>query len=452
VAIFRRDPVRLSRQLPFWAGGALAAVLCGALVLWQVRDVRLGAWILGGLLALIALAALGAEGLLRLARRLPMRSLPVRQALRGLFRPGNATRPVIVTLTAALTVILTLGLLERTLDAQFVQSYPPDAPNLFFLDLQPGQLRDFSATLGAPAQFFPVVVAQVTAVNGVVVDREQEHRKSRDNLGRDFYLSYRETLAADEKLVRGTTLFDPRVTGPQVSILEEVLEMAALKIGDRIGFRVQGLPLEAVVSSVRRRTDTTPRPFFYFLFPTAILEKAPQTVFAAARIPPAATIPAQNRVVAAFPNVSVVDVGSAAAQAAALIGRITRIVRLFTLLGIVAGLLITASSVLATRRERLREAVHYRILGAGSGFVLKVFALEGALLGSASGLLALAFAQAITCGIATWRLKLPWHPFWVSSLAVVAATACITVGVGLAASLPVLRRRPAEYLRTGEED
>ena len=124
VAIFRRDPARLPRQLPFWLGGAVAAALLGALVLWQVRDVRLGLWLLGGLVGLIALAALGAEGLLRLARRLPVRALPLRQALRGLFRPGNATRPVIVTLAAALTVILTIGLLERTIDAQFVQSYP----------------------------------------------------------------------------------------------------------------------------------------------------------------------------------------------------------------------------------------------------------------------------------------------------------------------------------------
>jgi putative ABC transport system permease protein len=289
-------------------------------------------------------------------------------------------------------------------------------------------------------------------VNGVAIDREKEHEKPRDNFGRDFYLTYRETLLADEELTRGSALFDPGIAGPQVSLLEEVLEMAALKIGDRITFRVQGVPLDAVVSSIRRRTDASPRPFFYFVFQTAVLGKAPQTVFAAARVPKGETIPAQNRVAAAFPNVSVVDVGAAAAQAATLVGRISGIIRFFTLLGIVAGLLITASSVLATRRARLLEAVHYRILGARSRFVLQVFALEGALVGLASGLLALAFAQAITWGIATWRLNLRWHPFWASSVAVVALTTLITVGVGLAASLPVLRRRPADFLRSADED
>jgi len=196
----------------------------------------------------------------------------------------------------------------------------------------------------------------------------------------------------------------------------------------------------------------SPRPFFYFVFQTAVLGKAPQTVFAAARVPQAEAIPAQNRVVAAFSNVSVVDIGAAGAQAATLIGRLSGIIRLFTLLGIVAGLLITASSVLATRRARLLEAVHYRILGARSRFVLQVFALEGALVGLASALLSLVFAQAITWGIATWRLKLIWHPFWCLSLAVVALTTLITVGVGLAASLPVLRHRPADFLRSAEDE
>jgi putative ABC transport system permease protein len=61
-------------------------------------------------------------------------------------------------------------------------------------------------------------------------------------------------------------------------------------------------------------------------------------------------------------------------------------------------------------------------------------------------------AQSITWGIATWRLNLHWHPFWASSLAAVAATTLVTVGVGLAASLPVLRRRPADFLRSAREE
>jgi putative ABC transport system permease protein len=451
VAIFRRDPARPAPRGPAWLVWAAATALAGGLVLAQARDPRLALWLLGGLGALIALSAAGAEALLRLARRLPVRPLALRQAVRGLFRPGNATRPVIVTLAAALTVLLTIGLLERTLDARFVHSFPPDAPNLYFLDLQPGQRAAFERTLGVRPEFFPVVSAQVTAINGVAIDRDAERRKARDNFGRDFWLTYRESLLADEEVARGPGLFDPRVAGPQVSVLEEVLDMAPIAVGDRMSFRVGGVPIDAVVASVRRRTQSGPRPFFYFVFPPSVLEAAPQTVFAAARVPPAAAAATTNRVVAAFPGVSVVDVGAAAAQLAGVVGRLSRIVRLFTLLGIAAGLLIVVSSVLATRRARVREAVYFRMLGARSGFVLRVFAYEGLLVGLASGLLALGFAEAITWAIATWKLELRWEPFLGASLAAVAALTLLTVAVGLAASLPVLRRRPAEYLRGAED-
>lgn len=449
-AIFRREGSRLTGRLPYWLSAAFITALCAALVLRQVRDAKTGIAFLGGLLLLIALSALGTELILRLMKRIPLRSLALRQAVRGLFRPGNATRPVMITLTAALSVILAIGLVERNLDAEFVRSFPDNAPNLFLLDIQPAQREEIEKALGAPAEFYPIVTAQVTAINDRVIERDRERRKARDNFGRDFYLTYRDYLLSDEVMSEGKELFDPAVEGPQVSLLEEVTEMGDVGLGDRITFRVQGVPLEATVTSIRRRTESSPRPFFYFVFPPDLLATAPQTIFAALRVDPAETVTVQNRVAAAFPNVSIIDAGVAAAQVGAIIGRVSRIVAFFTLLGIAAGLLITVSSVLATRRARIREAVYYRILGGKSGFVLRVFTLEGALVGLGSGTLALLFAQGMTWGIAVFQLDIGYRPYWTLSALSVAAVAALTVITSLGVSGRILRRRPAEFLRERE--
>lgn len=450
-AIFRREEERPSHSLPYWLSFAAILLLSSLLVLRQVRDIKTGFIFLGGFLALILLSALGAEILLRLLRRLPIRSLALRQAVRGLFRPGNATRPVIITLTAALSVILAIGLVERNLEEAFVRSYPKDAPNLFLLDIQPGQREAVGELLGPAAEFYPIVTAQVIAVNGRTLDREKERQRARDNFGRDFYLTYRTTLLPDERLSSGPSLFDPAVEGPQVSLLEEVLEMGDLGLGDRITFRIQGVPLEATVTSLRRRTESSPRPFFYFVFPPELLAEAPQTIFASVRTDRLRTVEVQNRVAAAFPNVSIIDAGAAAEQVGGIIARVSRIVGFFTLLGIAAGLLITVSSVLATRRARIREAVYYRVLGGTTSFVLRVFTLEGTLLGLASGALALLFSQGITWVIAVWKLDIPYHPYWMRSLAAIGAVTALTVLAGLAASGRVLRQRPAEHLRERED-
>ena len=231
--------------------------------------------------------------------------------------------------------------------------------------------------------------------------------------------------------------------------------MAALKIGDRITFRVQGVPLDAVVSSIRRRTDASPRPFFYFVFP----DRGPREGAADG--------------LRGGPGPEGGDHPGAEPRGGGLPERERRRRRGRGGAGCDADRPDLAHHPLlhAARDRRgpadhrqfgarhaprpLLEAVHYRILGArstSSRFVLQVFALEGALVGLASGLLALVFAQAITWGIATWRLNLRWHPFWASSLAVVARRPSITVGVGLAASLPVLRRRPADFLRSADDE
>ena len=45
------------------------------------------------------------------------------------------------------------------------------------------------------------------AINDVKIDREQEHQKRGDNLGREFNLTYRDTLLDDERIIAGGSLY-----------------------------------------------------------------------------------------------------------------------------------------------------------------------------------------------------------------------------------------------------
>ena len=132
--------------------------------------------------------------ILKLIRRIPVSNLALRQAMRSLFRTGNATRSIIVTLTSALTVLLTIFLLKLNLFATFVDSYPKDAPNLFCLDIQKDQKELFYSLVGSSDPLFPVIRARLLSVNGTPIDQEQEKKRKSDNLGREFNLTYREGL------------------------------------------------------------------------------------------------------------------------------------------------------------------------------------------------------------------------------------------------------------------
>jgi putative ABC transport system permease protein len=237
-----------------------------------------------------------------------------------------------------------------------------------------------------------------------------------------------------------------------VSVLDTVLEMRDMKVGDRITFRIQGIPLEARISSIRTRTRASLQPFFYFVFPAEILQDAPHTLFTALRIEQGRIPPLQNRLVSAFPNVSVIDVTGTIASFSKIMARLSMIVNFFTLFSVVAGILIIISSVFATRYTRIQEAVFYTILGARGRFVLAVFAVEGLLIGLASSIIALALAQTTGWIVCTYALDMAYQPFAGTSLIMALVTLLMVIAVGLGAAVPILRHKPAAFLREQAEE
>jgi len=427
--------------------GCAGALFFAALILLRVREVKTAGYFIVGVALLVLLAFLGGTALLRAARRSHPANLLLRQALRGLFRPRNATRAVMVTLTAALAVIFAIELVERNLDASFVRSFPPGAPNIFFIDIQPGQKADFARTLGHPATYYPIVRGSVTAIGNIPIDRETERRKRGDNLSREFNLTYRDRLLPDERIKEGRGLFKGEWTGPQVSVLDTVVKMHPMRVGDDITFSIQGIPVTARISSIRTRTEAPLQPYFYFVFPESVLGDAPQTLFCALRIPRPEIAALQNRMVARFPNVSVIDLTETAEVFSRIMTKLSGIVRFFTFFSIAAGLLIIVSSTFATRETRIREAVYFGILGGRRRFIVGVFTVESLILGGASALFALAIAQVAGWVVCRNVFALSYSPFATESAILVVATTLLVVAVGVGATLPVLRQRPAPFLR-----
>jgi putative ABC transport system permease protein len=445
--IFRKEEIPLHWNLPYYVVALAILLFFTAMVFWQLRDVKTGLSFVGGSVLLILLSGAAAEAVLCLLRRSRLKSLALRQAAKGLFRPRNSTALIIITLTTSLSVLFAIYLVEQNLNASFVTSYPADVPNLFFIDIQPSQVEQFSKVLGRPAIYYPVVRARIESINGKPVNREEERQRRGDNLAREFNLTYRDSLLADETMLEGKTLFRKNYQGNQVSILDTVTKIGDIRMGDRVTFNIQGVPLTALVTSIRSRTRETIQPFFYFVFPPEVLRGAPQTIFTALRVGKEHIAELENRIVARFPNVSFIDVSATISTFARVLDRLSSIVQFFALFSLVAGMLIIISSLLATRFARIQEAVYFKILGARQSFVLKVFTLENLLLGLVSGLLALLFAQVSSWVISSVLLDILYRPFPGPSLLLLAGAALLSAAAGLLSSRAILSKKPVVFLR-----
>ena len=452
ISILRKDTGGPKRRGPFYAVLFTILGFFVLMVLWQVQDFRVGMWLVAGILGLVLVTALLTHAVLAGLRRVRVKSLTLRQALKGLFRPNNATRLIIITLSASLAVVFSIYLIEENLDASFVASYPADMPNLFFLDIQPSQLPAFKVELSEDTTYYPVVRGRVLAVNGQSIDVEEERKKRGDNLAREFSLTYRDHLLDDEAVVVGNDLFRKDWDGLQVSVLDTVVRMHKMNVGDRITFRLQGVPLEARISSIRTRLEESLRPFFYFVFPEGTLKDAPQTIFTAVRVGKEEIGRLQNRIVSRFPNVSVIDMTQSIASLAGVLYKLSRVTRFFSLFSLAAGLLIIISSIFAMRFARIREAVYFKILGAKSRFVLRVFTLESIILGLVSALLAAVVSQGASWFVVVRNFDLSYRPFLVSTLGMIGGAVLLVVLVGLFSSLSILKQKPAAFLREQTEE
>ena len=450
--MFRKAVIPMSGALLTAAVYTVIGLFFVGMILWRMPDLATGLAVTAGSLTLIGLVTLASYGVLLAVRRPHIRHLALRLAIKGFRRPGNATQAMIITLTVSLAVLFSLYLIELNLNAAFIQAYPDDAPNVFLIDIQPPQVEAIEALLGEKALFYPIVKGRVRTIQDVPLDREAQRQRRGDNLAREFNLTYRHELLVDEALSQGEALFRDDWDEPQVSVLDTAADMHPMAIGDYITFSVHGIPLHARISSFRTRTKETLQPFFYFVFPESVLGRAPQNIFTALRVEPARISRLQSDIVTQFPNVSVIDVTQTLTAFSKVIRKLSRIIRFFTGLSLVAGICILISSIVATRAARIREAVYFKILGATHRFVRNVFALESVMMSGVSALLALLLSH--TCGwvITQYVLDIRYRPFIVVSLLLLAATVTLVTTVGSLASRAILQHKPALFLYEHAED
>ncbi|MBW1634955.1 MAG: FtsX-like permease family protein, partial [Deltaproteobacteria bacterium] len=449
-AVFRKETGRMLQSRGSYLLVGSGVILLAGLVIRQLEDVRIGLYFIAGVLGLIAAISVLIGIVLFFLGRMNIISLPLRQAIRSLLRQGNATRPIVVTLASALSVLLIIYLVEHNLRGTYIASYPPDAPNLFCLDIQKNQRQEFLDLVGEGVALFPIIRARLSSINGKKISRKEQSKDRGDTLVREFNLTYREKLLEDEMLSKGRALFG-RIRAPNglvpVSILDTVAEMGNIKIGDVLQFNVQGVPLRAEVRSIRSRTKSMLYPFFYFVFPEESLRTAPQTFFAALHVKKGEIAQLQNTIVNRLPNISTINVSETARELDKLMQKLSVIISFFASFSILAGVMILISSIFATRMARMKEAVYYKILGADNRFVLQVFFLENLLLALLSGGCAVLVAQICSWGICHFFFAIDFDPSWPACLSMLAITVCLVVLSGLLSSVSILRQKPMRFLR-----
>jgi len=425
----------------------------------QTRDWKLALGFAAGLLAALgALAGLGL-GLRYLLRRFFPTSWGYvgRQGLANLFRPQNQTLTLILSLGLGTFLLATLYLTQSVLLSRVQLAGGGQQPNLVLFDIQAEQEKGVEQLLTAQRlpilQRVPIVTMRLAGINGQTVT---ELKKDTANgippwvLSREYRVTYRDTLSKTEKLTAGTPP-RPAVAGglPRVSVDGSYFERAKLKLGDTLTFNVQGAPITVVIGGTREVDWGRVQTNFLVVFPSGVLEQAPQFHVILTRTPSNAVLAAAQRgLVRDFPNVSAIDLGLILQTVDEILSKISFVIRFMAGFSILTGLLVLASSVLISRYQRTRESVLLRTLGASRSQILRITLLEYALLGFLAALAGVGLAALAAWALAYWVFE---TPFALSALwplpALVVLVAGLTALIGGLNSRSVLNQPPLAVLR-----
>ena len=443
----RPKPVYLLSMLAAAGGLALLALIA-------TRDIKITSGFIGGSLAALLLLSILGHVLVMLLRRMPRPGfVPVRLAISNIIRPGSPVRSVIIAFGLGLSVLVTVSLSEANLGRQIDSRLADDAPDWFFIDIQPHQIDEFEQTVAtidgiSEMNKTPMLRGRVVRLDNVPVSQITPDEGSAWILRGDRALTWSATPPKGSEIVAGNW-WDTDYSGPPlVSMSYEAANDFGLTIGDTVSINVLGREITATITNLRAVDWESFSINFVFVLNPGVLDAAPHSWIATTHADDDAAADAVERAITSqFSNVSAVSVKEAVATAQQVIALLGGAIRLTALVTLVAGIAVLAGTVASSEAQRLADSVILKVLGATRLSIGLAWFFEYALLG-----LLTAIAAACIGTIASWALvaQLLEADFEFKGWLVLATTLCgafLTAVLGLISAMQTLGRKPAPVLR-----
>jgi putative ABC transport system permease protein len=336
--------------------------------------------------------------------------------------------------------LLILTLLRTDLLEEWQAQLPENTPNHFMMNITqnqiPGIEKFFEENGIQGNQFYPLVSARVTRVNGDVPEPGDESevsvsratltensqreevlddvssetsnpqtdalpvneneaamggRRVRGNLSRR-QVTWAVDLPNDNLVTDGDWWGEDSQPG-YVSIEQEYAEWLDLELGDRLEFEVNQQIVTAEVSNFRSVRWDNMQPNFFIIFSPGTIDHIGATFLSTALMERQQKI-LLNDLIRMFPTVVVIEIDALIEQIQTIIAQVTSAIELISVLVLLSGGLVLLACVNASLDERFHENAILRTLGAGKKLILTSLLIEFASIGLVAGLIATIGAEA----------------------------------------------------------
>jgi putative ABC transport system permease protein len=349
-----------------------------------------------------------------------------------------------------LLALLLLTLTRNDLLDSWRGQVPAGAPNRFLINIQPEQVAPLAAYLdrhgAGGATFHPMIRGRLMAISGRPVKAsDYTEDRAKRLVEREFNLSFLARLPEENEIVAGRWWSGEK---EGFSVEAGIAKTLGIGLGDSLEFDVGGLPVAGKVTSLRKVNWDSFRVNFFVVAPPGALDRLPASHITSFHLP-RERASVMNGLVAAFPNVTVIDVEQVMDELRGILDRVGAAVQLIFLFSLGAGLLVMVAALFARRDERAREIGVWRTLGASRATVGAALAAEFSLLGLLAGGIAAASASALSWVLATRLFDLPPSVDPLVWLAGLGGGMALVLAAGLAATRKLALAPPWDVVKLG---
>ncbi|OEF62660.1 ABC transporter permease [Enterovibrio norvegicus] len=418
----------------------LASVPILALVAWSY-DNRLLWLVLAALVVMLSLLAAIGVMVLRFAQK-RVTQPAFKLALSRITRNPASSGAQLGALATSFMLLSIIWLLRTDLLEDWQQTLPPDAPNVFALNIAKSELDDYVGRLDANnlerSEAYPIIRGRLVANNGNRYADMEPNREERDEaLRRELNFTWRDELPTHNALLEGTW---PTKGG--VSVESGIAERLGLRMGDELTFSVNSQEFIATINSVRDVEWRNMKPNFYFIFDPQLVESLPANWLVSFRLESEQS-DIVNQLGRDYPTITLLDLRTMSGRIQVMLRQVSLSLSVLAGLAVVSGLLLLLTLLRITLSERQREIMLYRTLGASKKRINTTLWAEYGIMALVSGCMAVGGAELAMAALLKWGVELPvrLHPeVWLSLPMIAVGLVFMTVAWMLRGLLEPLKR------------
>ena len=374
-------------------------------------------------------------------------------ARKSLIRPDTFAKSIVISFSIGLALLITLNIIEESLEHKIVNTINKQAPNYFLIDIQPNQINQVKALT---AEFIgedslnaqPMLRGRVTAINNLKVENLKINKDVNWVLKRDRAFSWSNKTPKNVKIISGEW-WPNDYTGPLLlSIGDKVAKGLNVKIGDKIQFNILGRNFEAEIFNTREIIWQNMDINFIFILSKNKIQNAPHSWIATTTN----TNKEMNnalieKIVSNFSNISSVSVEETYVAIKSILNLLITIVNSIAFITLLSGVIVLAGILNVSKKDKLYEVAIFKILGARPKKIIFLWLQEFLIIGLMASLISILIGMSVSFILVTYIFQIDYYFNYITLITLSLIVPFLITIVSFIKMLKLIYSKPLDVLR-----